>query len=254
MANEPLRRTPPRPVAPPADRPEIWATGEQRPPFKLRAFGRASLFLTREAMAPLLAWAARTGRRVATNVRDGAGRIPEQKLGRFARFVPSHLRVAAWIKNLAGTLAHASANADPDVARGNALVQEIEPHLWPLTDAAPPPMPEAPLPGDVAEAQPQAVVLPEPMEAEDDPLASIRGEIDGAPPPPKVRFRGRADPIADGPIGPPAPPGPTAVMAIQIVGYLIGWGSTIIALPYGAVRALWLYAGGRDLRLIGQED
>ena len=82
-------------------------------------------------MAPLHAWAARTTRRVAVNVQNGAGRIPEGKLGRAARFVPSHLRVAGWIKNRAAVLAHASAAADPDVKRGNALVAEIEPHLWP---------------------------------------------------------------------------------------------------------------------------
>lgn len=87
--------------APEETRPKIWATGGQRPPFVMRAFGRASLHFTREGVAPLHAWVARTGWRVALNVRDGAGRIPEAKLGRVAPFVPSHLRVAAWIKNLA---------------------------------------------------------------------------------------------------------------------------------------------------------
>jgi hypothetical protein len=214
----------------------------------LRAFGRASLFLTREALAPLLARAARTGRRVAANVRDGAGRIPEQKLGRVARFVPSHLRVAAWIKNLAVTLAHASANADPDVARGNALVTEIEPHLWPVPGgpvAAPAPQLEDTGPPETAADDARPLVLPEPEPVEPDPLASIRGDLQTD----TGTTASRTEPA-----GPPPPPGPVAEGAIQVLGYVLGWGSTIIALPYGAARALWLYAGGRDLRLIGQED
>ena len=43
-------------------------------------------------------------------------------------------------------------------------------------------------------------------------------------------------------------------MAIQITGYGLGWASSLIALPYGAVRALWLHIKGVDLRQIGTED
>jgi hypothetical protein len=79
---------------------------------------------------------------------------------------------------------------------------------------------------------------------ESDPLASIRDEIAGRNP--------TARP--DGPVGPPAPSGPAAVGAMQVGGYLIGWASIIAVLPYGLIRALWLYASGRDLRGIGAED
>ncbi len=82
MATDPFNRKPE------ANRPKIWATGGQRPPFDIRAFGRASLFFARDGVAPLHRWLATTGRRVALNVRDGAGRIPEAKLGRAAPFVP----------------------------------------------------------------------------------------------------------------------------------------------------------------------
>ena len=112
------------------DRPKIWATGSQRPPFDLRAFGRASLFFARSGAAVVYAVLARWVRRMALKVRDGAGRIPEAKLGRVAPYVPSHLRVAMWIKNCAAVQAHASATADPDAKRGNALVAEVETHLW----------------------------------------------------------------------------------------------------------------------------
>ena len=42
--------------------------------------------------------------------------------------------------------------------------------------------------------------------------------------------------------------------AIQVTGYLLGWASALIALPYGLLRALCLWAAGRDLRTIGAED
>ena len=46
-------------VPPSADRPKIWAEGEQRPPFSFRGLRRATISLARDAVAPLNAWAAR---------------------------------------------------------------------------------------------------------------------------------------------------------------------------------------------------
>lgn len=237
MARDPVGRKPGK------DRPEIWVSGGQRPPFDIRALGRASLHLSREGVAPVHAWAARKLRHGAEGVRDGKGRIPAGKLGRAERLVPSHLRVAAWVKNLAATLSHASATADPDVKRGNALVAEIEPHLWGQPPAAPP-LPATAPPPPPGEVGP--VVLPEPkvLQPGDDPLASIRDEIDAGPLPDR-------HPTPD---GPPAPPGPVAEGAIQVSGYLIGWASIILALPVTLVWALWLWISVSDLRRIGTED
>ncbi len=228
-------------------RPDIWASGGQRPPFDIRALGRASLYLSREGVAPIHAWAARGLRRAAVNVKNGAGRIPAEKLGRAERFVPSHLRAAGWVKTMAATLSHASATADPDVKRGNALVAEIQPHLWGEAEAASPVAPSvtAAEPGEVA-----PVVLAEPpplLQPGEDPLASIRDEI----------AAGRGSPRAlrpKAPDLPPPPPGPVAEGAIQVIGYLIGWASLIAALPYGLGRSLWLWISGKDLRQIGAED
>jgi hypothetical protein len=233
MASDPLRR---RSEPKEKPRPKIWAEGDQRPTFNLRAFGSAGLHLSREAVAPLHAWAARTARRVAVNVKNGAGRIPEAKLGRAARFVPSHLRVAVWIKNGAAILSHASATADPDVKRGNALVAEIEPHLW-ATEAATAPASVRPAPPP---AEPEPVVLAEPMQPGDDPLAAIRTDLGER---------------ADTPTAPePGPPGPMALGAIQVSGYALGWLSCFAALPYGLAKALWLHIKGVDLRGFGQDD
>jgi hypothetical protein len=239
MADDPFRKKPGK------SRPDIWASGGQRPPFDIRALGRASLYLSRDGVARVHAWAARTARRTAINVKNGAGRIPAEKLGRAERFVPSHLRVAGWIKTIAATLSHASATADPDVKRGNALVAEIAPHLWAEPAPVPPAPPEAAEPPEVA----APVVLPEPqiLQPGDDPLASIRDEIVAGPDAPTS-----ARP--KGPDKPPAAPGPVAEGAIQVAGYLLGWASALIALPYGLARALWLWAAGRDLKTIGAED
>lgn len=266
MANDPFNKKPED------GRPKIWATGGQRPPFNLRAFGRASLHFAREGVAPLHAGLATTGRRVALNVRDGAGRIPEAKLGRVAPYVPSHLRVAAWIKNLAAVIAHASASADPDVKRGNALVAAIEPHLWEvgdvpasvapseadseaLSDRSPEPLPPQVLPEPAPKppSEPAPVVLPEPQARPYDPLASIRAEIDRKQAQAPAAKPARVRPPA-GPQVPPAPPGPGAGMAIQIIGYGIGWTSAFVALPYGVIRSLMAYAKGQDLRKIGRDD
>jgi hypothetical protein len=264
MANEPRSKPPKRSVPGSPGRPDIWAQGGQRPKLDLRSMGRASLHLSRIGVAVPLAWAARKTRRVAVNIKNGAGRIPEAKLGRVAPYVPSHLRVAAWIKTGAAILAHASASADPDVKRGNALVAEIEPHLWEVGAApvvAPPaepepakPAPPKPAPTESAPPEPQPdpapVVLPEPEARPYDPLASIRAEIDRKQAQaPAVQVR-----ALSGPQVPPLPPGPVATMAIQIIGYGIGWASTFVALPYGLIRSLWAYAKGQDLRKIGREE
>lgn len=259
MANDPLRRTRPRPVASSPDRPRIWAEGQQRPPFSFRGLRRATLSLSRDAVAPLNAWAARTMRQVAVNVAGGAGRIPEGKLGRAARFVPSHLRVAGWIKNSASVLAHASAVADLDAKRGNALVAEIEPHLWPTpAEAAPPEAPPAtvePVPSPFgADAPPVVLAEPVPPQPEPDPLSAIRTDLDGADTADLKAKAPRAQ--ADkGPALPPDPLGPVATTAIQMIGYLVGWATVILALPYGLARALWLWlAKNVDLRRVGLDS
>jgi hypothetical protein len=230
-------------------KPKIWAEGGQRPPFNLRALWRASLYLSREAVAPILAWSARTTRRVAVNVKNGVGRIPSDKLAGAARFLPSHLRVAGWIKNIAATLSHASASADPDIKRGNALVAEIAPHLWTAEELSPPPPPPPPPEPVVEPASVDPVVLPEPVATEYDPLASIREKLANQP------VQDTEADTPDEPDLPPDPPGPLATNVIQVSGYLIGWATAIIALPYGLVRALWLYiAKNVDLRGIRAED
>ena len=290
MANESIRRVPSRPEAVGPERPKIWAEGGQRPPFVLRACARASLHFGRSAVAPIHAAAARLTRRVAVNVANGAGRIPEGRLGRFARFVPSHLRVAGWIKAVADILSHASASADPDAKRGNALVAEIAPHLWSGDKLAPNPA------GEWQEMRGPETVLTEPLPAAGSELGSELGfergsepllneaaftvteppanpqtgplvdplptvALEDLPPPPHDPLAAIRDDLAERfptePVAvaaPPPPPGATGTMVVQVTGYVTGWLTIILALPYGLVRALWSYAMGTDLRRIGPAD
>jgi hypothetical protein len=95
---------------------------------------------------------------------------------------------------------------------------------------------------------------PAPPEPEADPLAAIRDDLDGTAKPAGKTPRGR--PAAPtGPAMPPAPPGPVTTTAIQMAGYVLGWASVIIALPYGLVRSLWLWLTRNvDLRRVGLDD
>jgi hypothetical protein len=44
-------------------------------------------------------------------------------------------------------------------------------------------------------------------------------------------------------------------MAIQMAGYVVGWATVILALPFGLVRSLWLWrARNVDLRRVGVDD
>lgn len=235
--DDPFGRRP----APP--KPKIWHDGDKRPPFDLRAFGRATLHFARDGVTPLIVRTAEGLLNAARNIAAGVGRIPEEKLGRAARLVPSHLRVAAWSKNLATTFAYAAAAADTNARRGVDLVRRIEPPLWPdptTAAARQAARPEAP-------PEPEPVILTEPPAMEGDPLSSIRGEMGNQPAQPR-RFQ------PSGPVTPPAPPGPLATGVIQITGFLLGWILSIIALPYGLARSIWLYVRGQDLRKIGAED
>jgi hypothetical protein len=40
-----------------------------------------------------------------------------------------------------------------------------------------------------------------------------------------------------------------------MLGYLVGWATVILALPYGLLRSLWLWlARNVDLRRVGLDD
>ena len=64
MSSDPQRRSRKRPAPVESERPKIWAEGGQRARFSMRGLRQATLHLSREAVAPLNAWAARALRRL----------------------------------------------------------------------------------------------------------------------------------------------------------------------------------------------
>ncbi|MDP3264985.1 MAG: hypothetical protein U1E06_07120 [Tabrizicola sp.] len=223
-------RLPPRKTKVKPDRPEIWAEGSQKPKFEVRAFATASLHLTREGIAPLIARTASGTAGLSSRVAAGTWRIPAARLGRAERLVPSHQTVAAWIAATARLIDVAGRTAAPESQRRRdrfartAPVRPSEP-APPDTD-----LPTAP------------VSLPEPPQEDAATLAAIRSALDeapaAAPPPPK----------------PDAPPSALAETLTAAAGTALGWALTAVALPYGAVRATLAHLNGEDLRQIRDDS
>ncbi len=85
LHDPPTRRTPP---------PDL-GRGAPESPFDLRAFVRATALFAREGLSGLLARCAVSAQDTAARVQAGALRIPENRLGRTGRYLPSHARVGA---------------------------------------------------------------------------------------------------------------------------------------------------------------
>ena len=272
MDNTPLRRKPPVPSGS-SNQPKIWAEGRQKPPFVPRAFAAASLHYARQGAGTLFGATARGTARLAAKVARGDIRLPADRLGRAGRFVPAHTRVAAWIMGAADILTRSGFIAHSDPTRAATLRASILPLDWaqilpgggpaapPETDAAGDPAQIAPAqaeriltaPEQIAPAatgpdQTAPVTLREPAQSvQDDPLAAIRADLSAATPDAAARpaARPRAAPL---PVRPPAPRGPLAEGLIDVAGFALGWAASLIALPYGLLRATWAHLKGEDLR------
>ncbi len=236
--------SPRKPKAAP-DRPKIWAEGSQKPKFNLRAFAVASLHLTRDGIAPLISDTSAATDRLATRVETGVWRIPTARLGRAERIVPSHQTVARWIAGTAGLIAVAGRTAAPESQRRRDRFARTAPPM----PANPSPEPIAPV--NDAPASPDAptppVTLAEPQD--DTTLAAIRSALE-------------TNPIQPGPTAEPhaarsaatAEPSRLAGLVTDAGGALLGWGLTVIALPYGMLRATLAHLNGEDLRRIPEDD
>lgn len=223
-------RLPPRKAKAKPVRPEIWAEGSQKPKFAARAFATASLHLTREGIAPLIARTASGTAALSSRVAAGAWRVPTARLGRAERLVPSHQTVAAWIAATARLIDVAGRTAAPESQRRRDR----------FARTAPVQTPEPALPDTALPTAP--VTLPAPPPEDAATLAAIRSALDEAPaaalPPPK----------------PDAPPSALADTLTSAAGTALGWALTAVALPYGAVRATLAHLNGEDLRQIRDES
>ena len=247
MLDDPFSpRNPPRKPPQAPQRPSLWADGGQKPKFDLRAFARASLHLTREGVAPVLAKTATVTAELGDTVASGKYRVPQDRWGRSGRFLPSYGRVAGWIGGVAGVLAQAGTTAMPD----------LQPPTAPAPTGPAPSaelvMPRRPQTRRTASEPAPPTALPEPAVAPlpaDDPLLAIRAVLaaETAPPPtPHVTATPQLTVARQG-------PHPVTLALIRATGTVLGWGVTGLALPYGAVRATLAHLGGEDLRQIGKD-
>jgi len=138
----------------------IWAEGRQQPPFDLRAFGRVSLLLARQGAGPVLDSAARHVAAGSAAVAAGRGRIPEARLGRSGRYLPSYQRVAAGLGHLAGVIRGASDMVLPPPAPVEPLAHPDLLSLAPKTHRQAERLADLPKP---ALPQPAAEASPEPV-------------------------------------------------------------------------------------------
>ena len=76
-------------------RPRIWAEGTQNPPFQPRAFALASVIHARESLSGLLTRCAASAGGFGQLVATGRWRVPENRLGRSGRYLPSVATTAA---------------------------------------------------------------------------------------------------------------------------------------------------------------
>lgn len=196
------------------NRPRIWAEGSQNPPFNIRAFALASVTCARDSLSGLLSRCSASARGFGAEVAAGRWRVPENRLGRSGRFLPSVGRTAAAIRGGAEVLAR--------TARVVAHAAEEPPAPMPSVPASRPakarPMPVE----DIDLAAIRALMR-------DRPLQAGEPQAEDAPPSPAVSGRVREG-LATG------------------AAWLLGHALLVLSVPVGAVLAALAHLKGEDLR------
>ena len=241
-------------------RPRIWAEGAQHPPFQPRAFALASVLYARENLSGLLSRCAASAEGFGQTVAGGRWRIPEHRLGRSGRYLPSHAATGSALIFSADVLKRA----------GLAIRHDTEDAIpLPSIFDAPPaerPVAERPVAAParprMAEAAPLAVTVTAPAAVEEDPdLAAIRQMLDSAAaaPPRRPSRQPMTDPQ---PIARPVVQPAAAAVAPQgwrrdwladKLALGLGYGLLTMAVPVGAVLALVAHLSGEDLRKLVDE-
>lgn len=196
------------------NRPRIWAEGSQNPPFNIRAFALASVTCARDSLSGLLSRCSASARGFGAEVAAGRWRVPENRLGRSGRFLPSVGRTAAAIRGGAEVLAR--------TARVVAHAAEEPPAPMPAVPASRP-----------AKARP--------MPVEDIDLAAIRALM-------------RDRPLqSEAPLPEDTPPSPAVSGRVReglatAAAWLLGHALLVLSVPVGAVLAALAHLKGEDLR------
>ncbi|MEZ5798388.1 MAG: hypothetical protein R3D63_13460 [Paracoccaceae bacterium] len=222
-----------------SSRPAIWAEGSQHPPFQPRACALASVSYAREILAGVLARCGQSADGFGQRVATGAWRVPQHRLGRSGRLLPSVERTGATIQGAAEVLRQASDVALPGDRPAPAVsiftpAPPAAAKVVPLTSAAPARRPVAP----------------------DDPeLAAIRAMIgEGTPAP---RALAQAEPAAtpeQAPAAQDATRGWRGEVLVSGLARVLGYGLLVVLVPAGMVRAVIAHLNGEDLRQMVSED
>lgn len=232
------------PKAEKTNRPQIWADGRQSPPFDFRAFARASYLYGREGMSGLLGRCSRSANSTAEVVAGGAWRVPEARLGRTGRYLPSHQSVSRVIAYTSQLLSRAAGSLDP---RPAAIA---EPSLFAVA-AHPAEAPSAQRAGLGAPKQRKSGAIPTTAPSDPD-LAVIRAMIAEAP---SLQASTKEDTGFSLPVQTaPAEKAPSKLAMwlgeslTSVTGLLLGYGLLVVSLPYGAFKAALAHLNGEDLR------
>lgn len=209
-------------------RPRIWVQGSQNPPFNIRAFALASVVYARDSLSGLLGRCSASARGFGADVAAGRWRVPENRLGRSGRFLPSVGHAAATIRGGAEVLARAArvvghgAEHGPEAEEPSAVL------------AAPQPAPQR----RNVQIQP-----------EDGDLAAIRALMRERPESPDARTEA---PAADEP-APPAGHGRITEGLATGIAWFLGHALLAMSLPVGAILAAVAHLKGEDLRKVVAE-
>ncbi|WP_157970893.1 hypothetical protein [Pseudogemmobacter bohemicus] len=241
-------------------RPAIWAEGSQKPPFEPRAFARVALKIGRETVSGILSRCGSSASEIAGEMRAGRLRIPEDRLGRTGRFLPSAASTGRAVLSGAGILRRASELAQP-----NAYIsapKEIDQAYRDLfRDGASSGEVQARSGRPVAKAR-SATARSAGAEQDSavgggisDELAAIRDilknpQAEQAAGKPRLRSAAASQPESAG-----AMPSLSLVQRLRSgveegAARILGYWMIAFALPYGAIRAGLAHFNGEDLRKI----
>lgn len=227
-------------------RPRIWAEGHQHPPFDWRAYALASVQFARESLSGLLKRCAGSTQEFAVLVGSGKWRVPENRLGRTGKWLPS---VEATGRSLMW---------------GAELLLRAARVALPQLDGA------TPRPASIFDAQPQTALTVEDRlsrealapqahaattATEDDPdLEAIRLLLRDVP---------DSRPAGTGLAEAPATFAPKPALArtgqrqeflTGPLAVMLGYGLLVVSIPVGAVQALLAHLNGEDLRKLVEDE
>lgn len=239
-------------------RPSIWAEGHQHPPFQPRAFALASVLYARESLSGLLARCAGTASDFGQTVGSGRWRVPENRLGRTGRLLPSVRMTSGAILGGAEVLARAARVALPALDDAPRMTSIFDAPVALRQGKAP----EAPAASPASGSSPVPSPAFQTVASAGDPdLQAIRALMDAAtaaparparPIMPKIDAVAVAAPASVLPVV--AGPGWRRDWLADTAAQLLGYGLLVVSVPWGMGRALLAHLNGEDLRKLVDES